>query len=131
MGRGVRQVCPTRGPVGTGADPSAASVATTPRGLDKPVLHPCPCKILFLNFNIQNLPAKRKNVKIAGNHTMFWQQYWWRRLSLVPNVYRAWHVYWRWTGLKKCACRLSYTPVRRQENLAPSRDRISLSFSAK
>jgi len=27
--------------------------------------------------------------------------------------------------------RLSYTPVRRQENLAPSRDQFSLSFSAK
>jgi len=24
MGRGVRQVCPTRGPAGAGADPSAA-----------------------------------------------------------------------------------------------------------
>ena len=32
---------------------------------------------------------------------------------------------------KKCACRLSHTPVRRQDTLAPSRDRISLSFPAK
>jgi len=32
--------------------------------------------------------------------------------------------------VKKCACRLSYTPVRIQRNLA-SCDRISLSFLAK
>ena len=29
---------------------------------------------------------------------------------------------------KQCVCRLSYTPVHRQENLAPSCDWISLSF---
>ena len=43
--------------------------------------------------------------------------------SLVPNVFRAWHVYGR---DKKCLCRLSYTPVRRQENLATSCDRTSV-----
>ena len=35
-----------------------------------------------------------------SRETMFWRQYWRRRLSLVPKVFRVWHVYWRWTGLK-------------------------------
>ena len=71
---------------------------------------------------IQNVPAmgeKRCNV---------WCQCWWRQLSLVPNIFCA--VYWRWT-VEKCACRLSYTPVRKQENLAPSCDRIPLSLLSK
>ena len=29
-----------------------------------------------------------------------WRQCWWRWLSLVPYVLRAWHIYLRWTGLK-------------------------------
>jgi len=32
------------------------------RGLDKSVLHPHPCKILFLTVTIQNVPAMGKNV---------------------------------------------------------------------
>ena len=41
MGGGVRLVCPTRRPVGW-EDPALAL------GLDKPVLHPHPCKILLM-----------------------------------------------------------------------------------
>ena len=47
-----------------------------------------------------------------------WRQCWWRWLSLVPYVLRAWHIYLRWTGLKQYTWRLSYTPVARQGNLS-------------
>ena len=47
-------VCP--GPAGNGIGPERA------RGLDKPVLHPHPFKILFLTFTIQNVPAMGKFV---------------------------------------------------------------------
>ena len=99
---------------------------SNPRWESTRVQRPRPCKILVPTFNIQNVPAKVKNVNIAGNVAMFWRQYWWRRLSLVPNVFRAWHVYWRWNGLNNAR-----TNVRRQEILAPSRDRISLNFPGK
>ena len=55
---------------GGGSEHSEVSDPLLARGLDKPVFHPHPCKMLCLAFTIKNVPVMGVNVKIAGNVAM-------------------------------------------------------------